>query len=99
MPNLPYTPIGTNVLLRAPNPASVGGILIPDTVKAPERRPVFELVAVGAQCSIIDKEDLGQNLYVKHGGSLWPFMPEDARRDEYLYYCADESDIAAVVNR
>jgi co-chaperonin GroES (HSP10) len=98
MPKLPYTPIGTNVLLRAPNPASVGGIIIPETVKAPERRPVFELCAVGQNCVIIHEMAVGCSLYVKHGGSLWPFMPQDAERDEYLYYCADESDIAAVVN-
>jgi hypothetical protein len=98
MSQLPYTPIGTNVLLRAPNPASVGGIIVPDTVKAPERRPVFELCAVGLDCEIVGAGLVDSTVYVKHGGSLWPFMPEDAMRDEYLYYCADESDIAAVVN-
>lgn len=98
MPKLPYTPLGTNVLLRAPNPAVVGGIIIPETVKAPERRPVFELAAVGMDCEIVGNGLVGATVYVKHGGSLWPFMPEDAARDEYLYYCAAETDLAAVVN-
>lgn len=98
MSKLPYTPIGTNVLLRSPNPATKGGLIIPDSAKAPEGRPVFELCAIGKDCEIITASLIGAELYVKHGGSLWPFMPENVKKDEYLYYCADESDIAAVVN-
>lgn len=97
MDKLPYEPLGTNVLLRAPNPQKVGSIIIPDTAKAPDQKPVFEVCAIGSDCVVACNELVGAMIYVKHGGSLWPFIPDDVKKDEYLYYCADESDLAAIV--
>ena len=95
MPKLPYTPLGTNVLLRAENPKRVGGLIIPDNVQAPPK-VTFELVAAGEQCEIVDERMLGVEVFVKPGGSVWPFPVDDAA--EHVYYLAAETDLAAVVN-
>ena len=91
----PYEPLGTNVLLRSANPKKVGGIIIPDTAKAPERQHSFELVAVGNQCEIVESSWTGLRVMVKPGGSVYPFPVEPA--DEFVYYIADETDLAAIV--
>lgn len=91
----PYTPLGTNVLLRSPNPRVVGSIIVPDNVQAPSK-PTFELCAVASDVTVISHEDVGSNVFIKPGGTLLPF-PAD-KDDEHFYYIVDEKDLAAIVN-